>query len=232
MTATVLVVEDDDSVRDVVRRYLEHDGYQVLLASDGRTGLRTAQADTPDLVVLDIMLPGLDGLTVCKALRGHSDAYVPIIMLTALDGVDDRITGLELGADDYVTKPFSAKELALRVRSVLRRTTEEDEEPTTPITDGDLRVDRAARTATLGDAELHLTVREFDLLAFLMANAGQVFSRADLLERVWGWSFGDHSTVTVHVKRLRHKIESDPANPSRIATAYGMGYRYERADSP
>ncbi|MGH3357678.1 MAG: response regulator transcription factor [Nocardioidaceae bacterium] len=223
----VLVVEDDESVRDVVRRYLERDGYAVLLAADGKDGLRSAQQHRPDLVILDVMLPGLDGFAVCKALRGHSPTYLPIIMLTALDGVDDRITGLELGADDYVAKPFSPKELVLRVRSVLRRIPQDDDAPGGPLDDGDLRLDRAARTATRNGSPLHLTVREFDLLAFLMANPGQVFSRADLLDRVWGWSFGDHSTVTVHVKRLRHKVERDPATPERIATVYGVGYRYQ-----
>ncbi|UYM04551.1 response regulator transcription factor [Solicola gregarius] len=225
---TVLVVEDDESVRDVVRRYLERDGYEVLLAGDGREGLRAAQQHSPDLVVLDIMLPGLDGLTVCKALRGQPDPYVPIVMLTALGEVDDRITGLELGADDYVTKPFSPKELVLRIRSVLRRTAADTAEDT-PLLDGELYVDRAARTATLRGDPLHLTVREFDLLSFLLANAGHAYSRSDLLDKVWGWSFGDHSTVTVHVKRLRHKIERDPTAPERIATVYGVGYRYERA---
>ena len=224
----VLVVEDDESVRDVVRRYLEHDGFEVLLASDGRSGLRAAQQLAPDLVVLDLMLPELDGLTVCKALRGQASPYLPIIMLTALGDVDDRITGLELGADDYVAKPFSSKELVLRVRSVLRRTASDDE-PTTPLVDGDLYIDRAARTATLAGEALHLTVREFDLLAFLIENAGHAFSRDDLLDKVWGWSVGDHSTVTVHVKRLRHKVERDPSSPERIATVYGVGYRYERA---
>lgn len=227
----VLIVEDEDSVRDVVRRYLERDGYDVLLAGDGKDGLRAAQEQSPDLVVLDIMLPRLDGLTICKALRGDTSSYVPIIMLTALDGVDDRITGLELGADDYLTKPFSPKELALRVRSVLRRTVDEDSRPEAPLSDGDLHIDRSARTATISGTPLHLTVREFDLLSFLLANAGQVFSRADLLDQVWGWSYGDHSTVTVHVKRLRHKIERDPASPERIATVYGVGYRYERSGS-
>lgn len=223
----VLVVEDDESVRDVVRRYLEHDGYDVLLAHDGREGLRAAQEHSPDLVVLDLMLPELDGLTVCKAIRGQPEPYVPIVMLTALGEVDDRITGLELGADDYVTKPFSSKELVLRIRSVLRRASV-DAADDTPLVDGDLYLDRAARTATLRDEPLHLTVREFDLLSFLLANAGHAYSRSDLLDKVWGWSFGDHSTVTVHVKRLRHKIERDPASPDRIATVYGVGYRYER----
>jgi len=222
----ILVIEDDESVRDVVRRYLERDGHEVLLAGDGKDGLRAAQDHSPELVVLDIMLPGLDGFSVCKALRGQSQAYIPIIMLSALDELDDRITGLELGADDYITKPFSAKELALRVKSVLRRSSSDADG--TPLVDGDLYLDRAARTATLRGEPLHLTVREFDLLSFLLTNAGHAYSRSDLLDNVWGWSFGDHSTVTVHVKRLRHKIELDPADPQRIATVYGVGYRYER----
>lgn len=225
---TILVVEDDESVRDVVRRYLEREDYDVLLAGNGKEGLRAAQDHAPDLVVLDIMLPGLDGFSVCKALRGQSEAYIPIIMLTALGEVDNRITGLELGADDYVSKPFSPKELVLRVKSVLRRVGVDDADGS-PLVDGDLYVDRAARTATLHGEQLHLTVREFDLLAFLLANAGHAYSRADLLDQVWGWSFGDHSTVTVHVKRLRHKIERDPRSPERISTVYGVGYRYERA---
>ncbi len=225
---TILVVEDDESVRDVVRRYLEREDYDVLLAGNGKEGLRAAQDHAPDLVVLDIMLPGLDGFSVCKALRGQSEAYIPIIMLTALGEVDNRITGLELGADDYVSKPFSPKELVLRVKSVLRRVGVDDADGS-PLVDGDLYVDRAARTATLHGEQLHLTVREFDLLAFLLANAGHAYSRADLLDQVWGWSFGDHSTVTVHVKRLRHKIERDPTSPERISTVYGVGYRYERA---
>lgn len=222
----ILVIEDDESVRDVVRRYLERDGHEVLLAGDGKDGLRAAQDHSPELVVLDIMLPGLDGFSVCKALRGQSQAYIPIIMLSALDELDDRITGLELDADDYITKPFSAKELALRVKSVLRRSSSDADG--TPLVDGDLYLDRAARTATLRGEPLHLTVREFDLLSFLLINAGHAYSRSDLLDNVWGWSFGDHSTVTVHVKRLRHKIELDPADPQRIATVYGVGYRYER----
>lgn len=224
---TILVVEDDESVRDVVRRYLERDGHEVMIAGNGTDGLRAAQDHAPDLVVLDVMLPGLDGFSVCKALRGQTGEYVPIIMLTALDEIDDRITGLELGADDYITKPFSAKELALRVKSVLRRTSPDADG--TPLVDDDLYLDRAARTATLRGEPLHLTVREFDLLSFLLANAGHAYSRSELLDNVWGWSFGDHSTVTVHVKRLRHKIEQDPTDPRRIATVYGVGYRYERS---
>ncbi len=226
----VLVVEDDPAVRDVVRRYLERDGHRVTLAYDGEAALRAAD-NTVDLVVLDVMLPGIDGLQVCQRLRtgasGRPD--VPVIMLTALGEEDDRIAGLSLGADDYVTKPFSPRELSLRVTSVLRRTANGTERsgPQT-LADGDLIVDLASRRVTRCGEELALTLREFDLLTFLLGHPGQAFSRAELLDRVWGWSFGDHSTVTVHVKRLRHKIEDDPATPRRITTVYGLGYRYDQ----
>jgi DNA-binding response OmpR family regulator len=185
-------------------------------------------ADPADLVVLDLMLPGLDGFEVCRRLRGRSDSRrrVPIVMLSALAEEDDRIIGLSLGADDYVTKPFSPRELALRVGSVLRRSLHT--EPVTPpvVRDGGLTMDRSARRATLDGVELNLTLREFDLLAFLVDNQGRVHSRTDLLRDVWGWEFGDSSTVTVHVKRLRAKLGDDASAPERIVTVYGMGYRY------
>lgn len=226
----VLVIEDDPPVRDVVRRYLERDGHRVSTASDGEAGLCLAVEDPPDLVVLDLMLPGMDGLAVCARLREDVGRKPPvaIIMLTALSEEDDRLTGLSLGADDYVTKPFSPRELALRVGSVLRRLLSVEGAPQRlqPFRDGDLVLDTAARTARIRDRDLMLTVREFDLLAWLLAHPGQVFTRADLLEQVWGWSFGDYSTVTVHVKRLRRKLDSD-APTSRIATVYGIGYRYD-----
>jgi DNA-binding response OmpR family regulator len=227
MGERVLVVDDDANVADVVRRYLERDGYTVQLAGDGETALRLADEREPDLVVLDLMLPGIDGLEVCRRLRSHSD--VPVVMLTALGEEADRILGLQLGADDYVTKPFSPRELALRVASVLRRARSStvDTVPSV-LRDGALEVDVGARRVVLGGEELALTVRELDLLAFLMQHAGQAFSRAELLERVWGWTFGDHSTVTVHVRRLREKVEDDPAQPQRIATVWGLGYRYDR----
>jgi DNA-binding response OmpR family regulator len=176
--------------------------------------------------VLDVMLPGLSGLEVCRALRSRgSDAA--IVMLTALGEEDDRVLGLELGADDYVTKPFSPRELVLRVGSVLRRAAPIDDAG--PLCDGDLRVDPAARRAFLGGTELALTTREFDLLAFLIAHPGRAFTRAELLARVWGWDFGDQSTVTVHVRRLREKVEPDRTRPRRIATVWGTGYRWDGA---
>ncbi|MGW5723955.1 response regulator transcription factor [Amycolatopsis sp. NPDC003865] len=223
----VLVVDDDETVRDVVRRYLEVAGFTVDQAGDGADGLAKFAAHEPDLVVLDVMMPGINGLEVCKRLRQVSQ--VPIVMLTALGEEENRIAGLQLGADDYVTKPFSPKELALRVASVLRRARMPRPEPAAAeLTDGDLRLQMTARTATLAGRELPLTSREFDLLAFFLAHPGVAYSRADLLEKVWGWDFGDQSTVTVHVRRLREKIERDPAKPARVATVWGVGYRYDR----
>ena len=223
----VLVVDDDETVRDVVRRYLEVAGFTVDMAGDGAEGLARFGAHEPDLVVLDVMMPGINGLEVCRRLRQVSQ--VPIVMLTALGEEENRIAGLQLGADDYVTKPFSPKELALRVASVLRRARMPRPEPAAAeLVDGNLRLQMSARTATLGGRELPLTTREFDLLAFFLAHPGVAFSRADLLEKVWGWDFGDQSTVTVHVRRLREKIERDPAKPTRVATVWGVGYRYDR----
>jgi len=224
MTARILVVDDDVTVRDVVRRYLELAGHEVELAGDGEQALRSFAFREPDLVVLDLMLPGIDGLEVCRRLRHRS--AVPVVMLTALGEEEDRIVGLQLGADDYVTKPFSPRELALRVTSVLRRARPRQPEPG-ELVDGGLRVDLAARSAGLDGVELALTTREFDLLAFFMTHRGKAFNRAELLERVWGWEFGDQSTVTVHVRRLREKVEVDSARPVRIATVWGVGYRYD-----
>jgi DNA-binding response OmpR family regulator len=228
--ARVLVVDDDPTVSDVVRRYLERDGLTVEVVGDGEHALARALADPPDLVILDLMLPGMSGLEVCRALRRTGP--VPVIMLTALGEEADRVLGLELGADDYVTKPFSPRELALRARSVLRRAgdtggTRSPADRPAPLRDGDLAVDAGARTAVLAGRQLTLTVREFDLLAFLLAHPRRAFTRAELLEHVWGWSFGDQSTVTVHVRRLREKVETDTAVPRRIVTVWGVGYRYD-----
>ncbi|WP_367132575.1 response regulator transcription factor [Saccharothrix sp. HUAS TT1] len=224
-TGRVLVVDDDVTVRDVVRRYLELAGHEVELVGDGETALRRFAEREPDLVVLDLMLPGVDGLEVCRRLRARS--AVPVVMLTALGEEEDRIAGLQLGADDYVTKPFSPRELALRVTSVLRRSRVAASRSSSVLTDGGLRVDVGARCAWLDGRELSLTTREFDLLAFFLANRGAAFDRAELLSRVWGWEFGDQSTVTVHVRRLREKVEADSARPVRIATVWGVGYRYD-----
>jgi DNA-binding response OmpR family regulator len=222
----ILVVDDDVNVRDVVRRYLEHAGYRVELADNGEQALRIAEDAEPDLVVLDLMLPGIGGLEVCRRLRQRGQ--VPVVMLTARGEEDDRIAGLQLGADDYVAKPFSPRELVLRVTSVLRRANAEPPAPRGELVDGDLRMDVTARTASRAGMPLPLTSREFDLLEFLINHAGTAFTRAELLSRVWGWDFGDQSTVTVHVRRLREKVEPDPARPSRIATVWGVGYRYDR----
>src|ERR1700712_2991287 len=229
--ATVLVVDDDPTVREVVSRYLARDGHRVIERSNGIDGLQAALAEHPDLVVLDLMMPGMDGLAVCRELRKQS--AVPVIMLTALGEESDRVIGLEYGADDYVTKPFSPRELALRVAGVLRRSGHpalpNAPGSETPLADGDLVIDVAARTGTRGGVPLQLTIREFDLLAFFLAHRGQVFTRAELMEQVWGWTFGDEATVTVHVRRLREKIEPDPANPHRVMTVWGIGYRYDGA---
>ncbi|WP_374757105.1 response regulator transcription factor [Micromonospora chalcea] len=230
MERYVLVVDDDRTVSDVVRRYLEQDGYRVRLSFDGADALVAAGEQPPDLVVLDLMMPGLDGIEVCRRLRRRLPE-LPVVMLTALGDEADRVAGLEVGADDYVTKPFSPRELVLRIRSVLRRTARDDRGPAAALRDGDLTVDAGRRVAERGGEPLALTVREFDLLAFLLANPGRAWSRAELLDRVWGWRFGDQSTVTVHVRRLREKIEDRPAQPCRIVTVWGVGYRYEPLES-
>jgi DNA-binding response OmpR family regulator len=230
VTARVLLVEDDATVRDVVTRYLGEAGYEVTEAVDGRAGLESTRDRLPDVVVLDLMLPGMSGLDVCRALRRDHER-LPILMLTALGEERDRVRGLELGADDYVTKPFSPRELVLRVGSVLRRLGAPSSN-SGQLVDGDLRLDPGARRARLGGRELSLTGREFDLLAFLLAHPGRAFTRAELLAQVWSWEFGDQSTVTVHVRRLREKIEIDPTQPKRIATIWGTGYRYDPQSAP
>jgi DNA-binding response OmpR family regulator len=224
--ARVMVVDDDVTVREVVVTYLRAGGYDVAEAADGESALDMLRDEPVDLLVLDLMLPGIDGLEVCGRVRARGDD-VPVIMLTALGSETDRVVGLERGADDYVTKPFSPRELVLRVESVLRRVGERGVVKGT-VADGDLVVDSAEHTATLRGRRLALTLREFDLLRFFLSNPGQAFSRDELLQNVWGWSFGDQSTVTVHVRRLREKIEADPTHPVRLATVWGVGYRWER----
>jgi DNA-binding response OmpR family regulator len=226
--ARVLVVDDDHTVREVVVSYLRAARHDVDEAVDGERALAVMRDHPADLVVLDLMLPGIDGLEVCRRLRAAGD--VPVIMLTALGEETDRVVGLEQGADDYVTKPFSPRELVLRVESVLRRAGEGRDEPArTPVIDGDLVVDPVRHVVTRAGRELALTAREFDLLLHLVTHPGVAFSRDQLLADVWGWSFGDQSTVTVHVRRLREKVEQDPTRPTRLRTVWGVGYRWEAA---
>jgi len=223
----VLVVDDDDTVTDVLARYLRRAGLRVRTAADGPTALALVAEVMPDLVILDLMLPGLDGIEVCRRLRAVS--AVPVVMLTALGAEEDRVLGLEVGADDYVVKPFSPREVVLRVQSVLRRSAPPVAGSPTQLLDGDLVLDLPAREARRGGEPLALTVREFDLLAFLLQHPRHAFTRTELLERVWGWTFGDQSTVTVHVRRLREKVEADPGRPRRVVTVWGVGYRWEPA---
>jgi two-component system response regulator ResD len=230
MNPSVLVVDDDPTVAEVVVGYLRRAGLDAEHAADGHQALALAAEQLPALVVLDLMMPGLDGLEVCRRLREMGP--VPVVMLTALGAETDRVLGLEVGADDYVTKPFSPRELVLRVQSVLRRASGTAQPPAAGprvLRAEDIEVDVVAHRAAKGGAPLALTGREFDLLAFFLAHPGQAFTRAELMERVWGWSYGDQSTVTVHVRRLREKVEQDPADPRLLVTVWGVGYRFEAA---
>jgi DNA-binding response OmpR family regulator len=218
----VLVVEDDPMVREVAADYLRSAGLIVDQATDGFSALSAAERTRPDLIVLDRMLPGIDGAEVCRRIRDR--ASTPIIMLTALGSTEERIEGLEAGADDYLAKPFSPRELVLRVQSILRRSIT-DTTPEAAFDLGGFRVDASNRQIFKDGRLLGLSVREFDLLAFLLKHPNQVFSRAQLLREVWQWSFGDLSTVTVHVRRVREKIEDDPAKPEFLTTEWGVGYR-------
>jgi DNA-binding response OmpR family regulator len=232
----VLLVEDDFTVAEVVVDYLRHAGLEPRHAMDGQTALEIAAVWRPGLVLLDLMLPGVSGLEVCRRLREGGDVRtpLPVIMLTALGEESDRVLGLENGADDYVTKPFSPRELALRVQAVLRRARAANAAASAgeqPVRSGRLEVDVAARRARSDGRELDLTVREFDLLAFFVCHPGKAFTRAELLEQVWGWSFGDQSTITVYVRRLRDKVELDPAAPAQLQTVWGVGYRWDASSS-
>ena len=224
----VLVVEDDPTISEVVVRYLEREGLDVEAVGDGRDALDAAAAHWPDLVVLDLMLPGIDGLEVCRRLRARGP--VPVIMLTARGDEEDRVLGLELGADDYVVKPFSPRELTARVRAVLRRAGAAgvpDGLGVEVIETGALRIDIPARQVTMTDTVVPLTAREFDLLVHLARSPRRAFTREELLERVWGYSFGDTATVTVHVRRLREKVEANPSEPQHLVTVWGVGYRWD-----
>ena len=223
MTQTILVVDDEARIVKLVRDYLERAGFAVLVAHDGETALALARIEQPDLIVLDLMLPGMDGLDVCRRLRQMSG--VPIIMLTARVEEADRVVGLELGADDYVTKPFSPRELVARVRSTLRRATGQVG-PTAIVRAGDVELDTASLTATVGGKPVDLTSTEFQVLATLARQPGCIFSREQLLEAVHGVAFeGYDRSIDSHIKNIRRKIEPDPRQPSYIQTVYGVGYR-------
>lgn len=224
----IMIVEDERSIAEVVALYLRRAGYQVEMLHNGNAALDALQRNLPDLIILDLMLPGIDGLEITRWLRDHSN--IPIIMLTSRKEETDRIAGLEMGADDYVTKPFSPQELVSRVRAVLRRT-QADSIPNAEnrmLSFGELRIEPSTRIVNRSDQEINLTAIEFDLLHFLARHPRQVFTRDQLLESVWGVSaYIDPSTVTVHIRRLREKIEPDPASPTHLITVWGVGYRFE-----
>ena len=224
----ILIVEDEASIAEVVSLYLKRAGYDVQIASDGKQAMNILERQLPDFVILDLMLPEVDGLSLTRWLRDRSD--VPIIMLTARREEIDRIAGLEMGADDYVVKPFSPQELVSRVRAVMRRLGREqtESEPEKNVSFEDLTIDPRSRVVTLNDAPIELTVKEFDMLYLLARHPKQVFTREQLLERVWGGAqYIDPGTVTVHVRRLREKIEADPSHPAHLVTVWGVGYKFE-----
>jgi len=232
---SILVVDDEATIREVIRRYLERDGFSVREAADGYAALDAIREEPPALIVLDLMLPGVDGLTLTHQLRTQKASderhRIPIIMLTAKGETRDRIRGLDLGADDYMAKPFSPQELASRVKAVLRRSIENTSAPGLPgqaLEFDGLRLEPASRTVTLDGKEIPLTTKEFDLLWFFARHPKQVFTRSQLLDNVWGHEFyGDPSTVTVHIRRLREKIERDPSQPRYVLTVWGVGYKFE-----
>ena len=234
MSDKVLIVEDDPTLLETLEYNLSHQDYDVLTATDGHQALQVAREKEPDLMVLDLMLPGIDGIEVCRILR--QEMNLPILMLTAKDEEVDKVVGLEVGADDYMTKPFSMRELIARVKALLRRerlireemSAEDRVRGEQALTFGDLRIDVSRREVTRDGENLHLKPREYELLAFLARHRGMVLSRDLVLERVWGWDYdGGSRTVDVHVHWLREKIEPDPKNPTRIVTVRGVGYRFE-----
>lgn len=226
MDGKILLVDDEPMVADVVQRYLQREGFQVILAEDGEAAVAAAQTGDPDLILLDLMLPKIDGLTAFRRIRSQSQ--VPVIILTAKGEETDRIVGLETGADDYIAKPFSPREVVARVKAVLRRS----HSAAAPASGDSLRFDRLmisprTRDVRLGERTVELTAKEFDLLWFLASQPGDVFTRAQLLDQVWDYQYaGDASTVTVHIRRLRTKIEADPNNPRYIKTVWGIGYKF------
>jgi DNA-binding response OmpR family regulator len=223
---TVLIVDDESIVREVVARYLRQDGFAVDVAADGPEALSLFARARPDLVLLDLMLPGIDGIEVCRRIRAQSN--VPVIMVTAKGDETDTIIGLGVGADDYVSKPFSPRELVARVKAVLRRANTPLVAEGDPLHFGSLTIRPDRRQVEVAGSQVDLTAREFDLLEFLAENPGRVFSRDELLDKVWDWAYAsDGGTVTVHIRRLRQKIESDPERPRHIKTVWGVGYKFE-----
>jgi len=222
----ILVVEDEPSFSDALSYMLRKEGFEVALAATGPDGIEEFGRSGADLVLLDLMLPGLSGLEVCRQLRATSD--VPVIMLTAKDAEVDKVVGLEIGADDYVTKPFSARELVARIRAVLRRHGEKEETDTSVLEAGPVRMDVDRHVVTVDGAEASMPLKEFELLEFLLRNTGRVLTRSQLIDRVWGSDYvGDTKTLDVHVKRLRSKIEPEPAKPVHLLTVRGLGYKFE-----
>ncbi len=222
----ILIVEDEDSFSDALSFMLRREGYEVFIAADGNTAVTEFDKHGPDLVLLDLMLPGISGTEVCRIIRGKST--VPIIMLTAKDGEVDKVVGLELGADDYVTKPFSSRELLARVRAVLRRHGEQDELLPPTIEAGSVRIDIERHVVSVRGEHVTMPLKEFDLLEFLVRNSGRVLTRNQLIDRVWGADYvGDTKTLDVHIKRLRAKIEIDPSSPVHIHTVRGLGYKFD-----
>jgi DNA-binding response OmpR family regulator len=226
--ARILVVDDDATVAEILSQYLAREGFEVATVPDGEMALERVRSEPPNLIVLDLMLPRISGLDVCRRLRESTS--IPIVMLTARGEERERVFGLRLGADDYIVKPFSPREVAARVSSVLRRTngwTGPAASDLETLAAGEILVDIHARSVSVAGSPVSLTPREFDLLTFLMRRPNEVFSRIELLERVWGYRIGDAATVTVHIRRLRAKIESDPAGPKHLQTVWGVGYRFE-----
>lgn len=227
---SLLVIEDNEDIATTIREYFTHSGYAVRTAADGLAGVQSALQDRPDVILLDLMLPKMDGLSVCREIREKAP-YIPILMLTAKDDVVDKVLGLEMGADDYITKPFNLRELDARVRSVLRRMRAASRIEATrgeaPITRGRLRIDPAKREVTIGERQIELTPKEFDLLRLFATNPGRVFPRKYLLEKIWDYSYEDYDrTIDSHINRLRAKLEDDPENPQMILTVWGIGYKF------
>jgi two-component system response regulator RegX3 len=222
----ILVVEDEESFRDALQYMLTREGFEVIIAPNGSEGIRLFDAKNPDLVLLDLMLPEVSGTDVCKHIRSKSST--PVIMLTAKDTEIDKVVGLELGADDYVTKPFSTRELLARIRAVMRRGGEVEIDSIGAIEGGPIRMDVERHTLTVNGESVPMPLKEFELLEFLMRNSGRVLTRGQLMDRVWGSNYvGDGKTLDVHIKRIRSKIEPDPANPVYLSTIRGLGYRFE-----